>query len=104
MAGKPGRSGGSRPNTGGARPGAGRKPTPPTYMDIAPTSDPLIWLTSVMQDDSADMKLRLDAAKAIMPFVHNRAELGKKDLAAAAAKKASSGRFGPSAPPLRVVS
>lgn len=104
MAGKPGRSGGSRPNTGGARPGAGRRPTPPTFMEVAPTDDPLAFLRSVMQNDAADMKLRLDAAKAIMPFVHNRADTAKKPQAQEAAKKASSGRFGPSAPPLRVVS
>jgi phage terminase small subunit len=73
-------------------------------MDIAPSNDPLIWLTSVMQDDSADMKLRLDAAKAIIPFVHTRADTAKKPQAAAAAKKASTGKFAASAPPLRVVS
>ena len=104
MAGKPGRSGGSRPNTGGARPGAGRKPTPPTFMEVAHTDDPLTFLRLVMANDNADMKLRLDAAKAMMPFLHNRADTAKKPQAEAAAKKASSGKFGPSAAPLRVVS
>ncbi len=103
MAGKPGRSGGARPNTGGARPGAGRKPTPATFLDIPATNDPLQFLRSVMADNAADMKLRLEAAKTLMPFLHGKAELGKKDLAQVAAKKAGSGRFGPSAPPLREV-
>lgn len=103
MAGKPGRSGGSRANTGGARPGAGRKPTPPTFLDIAPTNDPLEFLRQVMQNDAADMKLRLAAAIAMMPFTHSKAELGKKDQAKVAAKKVGGGRFGPSSPPVRLV-
>jgi phage terminase small subunit len=56
-----------------------------------------------MQNDAADMKLRLEAAKCLMPFIHSRAELGKKDLAQTAAKKAGFGRFSASKPPLRVV-
>jgi phage terminase small subunit len=103
MAGKPGKSGGSRPNTGGARPGAGRKPTPPVFLDILATDDPLVFLRCVMADNFADMKLRLEAAKCLMPYAHSKAELGKKDVTQAAAKKASSGRYGPSKPPLLAV-
>ena len=103
MAGKPGRSGGSRANTGGARPGAGRKPTPPTFLDIPVTNDPLEFLRHVMTSNTADMKLRLEAAKAMMPFTHCKAELGKKDEKQAAAKKAGSGTFAPSRSPVRLV-
>lgn len=103
MAGKPGRSGGSRANTGGARPGAGRKPAKPTFLDIDATDDPLIFLSRVMQNDDADMRLRLAAAIAMMPFTHSKAELGKKDQAQVAAKKAGAGRFGATSPPVRLV-
>jgi phage terminase small subunit len=99
MAGKPGRS-------GGARPGAGRKPSPPTLNDaIALTKDPKAFLTALMNDAGSDMKLRADAAKALMPFVHQKVgEAGKKDDAAEKAKQASAGRFAPKAPPKLVVS
>lgn len=103
MAGKPGRSGGSRANTGGARPGAGRKPAKPTFLDIAATDDPRIFLSRVMANDAADMRLRLEAAKALMPFTHCKAELCKKDQAQVAAKKAGTGRFGASPSPVRLV-
>lgn len=103
MAGKPGRSGGSRANTGGARPGAGRKPAEPVFLDIAATDDPLIFLRRVMQNDAADMKLRLSAATALMPFVHAKKAEGVKDQKQDAAKKAGTGRFGASPPPVRLV-
>jgi phage terminase small subunit len=56
-----------------------------------------------MQNNSADMKLRMEAAKAIMPFVHNKMTQGKGRLAQETAKKASVGRFFPNAPPIRLV-
>ena len=103
MAGKPGRSGGARPNTGGARPGAGRKPAQPVFLDVGPHADPLAFLTAVMQNNNADMKLRLSAAVPLMPFTHAKAEHGIKDKAQADAKKAGAGKFAPSRIPVRLV-
>lgn len=94
MAGKPGRS-------GGARPGAGRKPKPPVLNTSTAllTKDPLEFLTAVMNDPMTDMKVRTDAAKALMPFKHKKlGEGGKKEGALADAKKVAS-RFASSAPP-----
>lgn len=100
MAGKPGRS-------GGARPGAGRPKKPPNLSDSPAllTKDPKAFLVAVMNDPATDMKVRADAAKALMPYVHGKvADQGKKAAKDEAAKKAS-GRFAPPAPPshLRVV-
>jgi phage terminase small subunit len=94
---------GVKGKSGGARPGAGRKPTPPTIIDLAATyDDPEKFLRAVMNDAMTDAKLRVDAAKALMPYVHTRkGEGGKKEADAAAAKKVAS-RFS-SAPPPKLV-
>lgn len=106
MAGVKGRSGGKRPNTGGARPGAGRKPNPPIEISvIGEHEDPKVFLLAVMNDTTLDGKVRLDAAKALMPYVHQRlAEGGKKDARHDAARKVSKGKFAPAAAPRLVVS
>ena len=57
-----------------------------------------------MNDAGEDMKLRLDAAKILMPFVHTKkGEGGKKENQQEAAKKVAS-RFSQSAPPRLVAS
>ena len=63
---------------------------------IGSHEDPLEYLKSVWMDDQADGKLRLDAAKAGLPYVHGKvADKGKKQTqeeeARAAAK--SGGKF-----------
>ena len=57
MAGKKGRS-------GGYRPGAGRKPDPPTLVDdeALQTFDPDRWLRAAMNSEEVPMKFRLRAA------------------------------------------
>lgn len=99
MAGKPGKS-------GGARSGAGRPPKEPPIIDVVSTKDPKEFLISVMLDPIADARMRMDAAKALMPFVHVKlGEGGKKDEKQAAAKAAGAGRFGaPPSPPRLVAS
>lgn len=101
MAGVKGKSGGARPNSGGARPGAGAKKKPVPVIEVATTEDPKVFLLSVMNDQEMDARLRIDAAKSLMPFMHVKlGEGGKKDEKNRAAKSAaSSGRFAPSAPP-----
>jgi len=66
--------------------------------------DPLAFLMAVMANPDIDARLRIDAAKALMPYVHPKlADAGVKDEKQAAAKKVASGKFGASAPPLRAV-
>jgi phage terminase small subunit len=85
--------------------GSGKLPSAPLAppddaIDIPPTADPVEFLTKVMNEPAADLRLRIDAAKAMLPFKHKKlGEGGKKDEKDAAAQKAATGRFG-----LRVVS
>ena len=63
-------------------------------------SDPKHFLLAAMNDGKLDDKLRIDAAKALMPFVHSKlGEGGKKDQRQDAAKKAAGGKFAAAAPP-----
>ncbi|MFY3534639.1 terminase small subunit [Achromobacter denitrificans] len=70
-------------------------------------SDPLEFLKAVANDPEQDMKLRVDAAKAWVPYVHGKiGEQGKKDAKKKAAGEAAvGGKFGapPRPPHLRVV-
>lgn len=66
--------------------------------------DPKAFLLAVMNDSETEAKLRVEAAKTLMPFVHpKKGEGGKKDEKDAAAKAAASGRFGQGAQPSKVV-
>lgn len=67
-------------------------------------NDPKDFLLAVMNDFGSEAKLRVDAAKALMPFMHQRkGDAGKKQDKQDAAKQAGTGRFGTGAPPLRAV-
>lgn len=111
MAGKPGRS-------GGARPGSGPRKKEPVKLDVKPIitkldvkvtdclmhTDSKAFLMALMNDYEADIKLRADAAKALLPFQHGK--LGENTIKSdkeQAAKKAATGKFGAAPPPLRVV-
>jgi len=62
-------------------------------------ADPKNFLLAAMNDDALDTKQRIEAAKALMPFMHKRlGEGGKKEQKDAEAKKVA-GRFTPAAPP-----
>lgn len=62
--------------------------------------DPKDFLLAVMNDLESEAKLRVDAAKALMPFVHQRkGEGGKKEQAKEKASQAATGVFGPRKPP-----
>jgi phage terminase small subunit len=100
MAGQPGKS-------GGARPGAGRKPKP-IEEKLTIVSDgkqtPLEFLLSVMNDNEVEDRLRLDAAKTAAQYVHPKVgEGGKKDERQQAAKRAGAGKFSAATPPRLVV-
>lgn len=107
---------------GKAQPPAEESPpaeAPPATADESPiggiglkalglTSDPRAVLVAIMNDATEEPKLRLEAAKALMPFTHGKvAEQGKKGAQQDAANKAAAGsRFAPPPPPpthLRVV-
>ena len=70
-----------------------------TRIDVANAGakpDPLEFLISIFSDPVEDMKLRMDAAKAALPYIHGKvAEKGKKETKVDEAKKATQGgKFG----------
>jgi phage terminase small subunit len=104
--------GGVKGRSGGARPGAGRKPKvkPEATLPAADENqtsvrkDPLDFLADVYNDPKHSPNVRVRAAIAHAQYLHlKRHDGGKKDEQAGAAKKASTGKFAASAPPLRVV-
>jgi phage terminase small subunit len=87
---------------GGARPGAGRPKKKPVFLgDIqAPAGDPKAFLLAVMNHAGAEAKARLEAAKALLPYMYPRiGEGGKKEQKDEAAKKVATGKFAPMAGP-----
>lgn len=91
--------GGPRANSGGARPGAGRKPKAPEPVATT-AADPKAFLLALMQDVTADQRVRMDAAKSLMPFCHSKiGEGGKKDERQKAAHAAAAGKYAASTPP-----
>jgi len=80
-------------------PAAAHAPAVPPPEKKDGYSDPLSFLRDQMNDDTLDARLRIDAAKALMPFIHQKlGEGGKKEQREDAAKKVAS-RFAPAAPP-----
>lgn len=79
----------------------------PAGFDLARAlshKDPKDFLLAVMNDMGTEAKLRVDAAKALMPFVHPRkGESGKKEQAKDKAAEAATGKFGARRGPLRAV-
>ncbi|MBD8531561.1 MULTISPECIES: terminase small subunit [unclassified Massilia] len=75
-------------------------PDPADVIEIPHTADPIEFLTTVMNEPAADLRYRMDAAKAMLPFKHKKlGEGGKKDQKQDAAKQAGAGRFSATAPP-----
>jgi phage terminase small subunit len=100
MAGKSGRS-------GGARVGAGRPAKPPAklkdsdlLMKALQQGNPKAFLLAVMADSDNDARLRVDAAKALLPYEFQKvADSGKKEEQLAAVQRVMKGRFAPGKPP-----
>lgn len=102
MAGKPGRS-------GGARPGAGRKPQPKApaspVVRIEGDGDMLKLLQDVALGRIESTPLQVRAAIAAVQYTHTKkGDGGKKDEQKAKAGQVLKGRFGPAAPPTLVSS
>ena len=73
---------------GGSRPGAGRKPGTinrfsKDLLEKASQSGllPVDYMLGVMRDESLDTRLRIDAAKAAAPYVHQRLSVISVDVA-----------------------
>lgn len=90
----------SKPDASG--PGTHDEDDGPTF-DLAKAltfTDPKAFLIAAMNDPEAEAKLRVDAAKALMPFMHQRkGETGKKEDKQTAAEEAAAGMYGTSRPP-----
>lgn len=57
-------------------------------------SSPELFLESVMMDEECEPRLRMDAAKALLPYRSQKlGEVGKKEEKQQAAKKAGAGKF-----------
>ena len=98
---------------GGARKGAGRlaggqnsatREANEAARALPQTNDPVAWLTNLMADPQQAIRMRIEAAKALLPYVHAKKAGGGKDQRQDASKKASAGRFGASKPPTLVIS
>lgn len=62
--------------------------------------DPMDFLRDVMNDDSEDKKIRADAAKSMLPYVHAKiGEQGKKETQQNKAKNATDGFYSAAKPP-----
>lgn len=62
--------------------------------------DPLIILKAIMLDETQEPRIRVDAAKALLPYTHQKlGETGKKEQKKNNAIKLSQGRFGSQEPP-----
>lgn len=73
-------------------------------LTLTYTDDPRAFLTELMNTDQADMRMRLEAAKTLMPYVHGKvADQGKKEQKADAAKEAGKGKYSQGRAPLTVV-
>jgi phage terminase small subunit len=102
--------GGSRPNTGGARPGAGRPRKPPRLIGsdadaLGESESPLDFMLRIMRDPTADSDLRVRMAVAAAVYVHPKPEASKKEDAKEAAGKVGKGRLAtPATPPRLIVS
>lgn len=71
----------------------------PDAFEIGFFQDPRDFLKAVMNMNEVELRIRVDTAKALMPFEHTKkGEGGKKDATAHAAKQAAS-KFAPTAAP-----
>jgi phage terminase small subunit len=89
----------SKPAPAGKSTGGSRAPADFDIDAMTSFTDPKAFLIAAMNDCRTEPKLRVDAAKALMPFVHQKlGDSGKKEQREADAKKVAS-RFSPGAPP-----
>ena len=74
----------------------------PLSTPINGDEDPLAFMRQMMSDPNEDPRLRLDAAKALAPYVYpKQGEKGKTELKQESAKEAHA-KFKPAAAPTRL--
>lgn len=77
---------------------------PPGGPDDTHYDDPEKFLMHQMNDPKLEMRMRIDVAKALMPFKHQKlGEGGKKDQRLSNAKAVGQGKFAVPPPPPRLV-
>lgn len=89
-----------------ASPGKKDKAGDQSPSDALTHSDPMAFLRSIMNDPGQEPRMRIDAAKAMLPYTHRKlGEEGKKEERQKAAESAAKGgsKFAPPAPPLKLV-
>lgn len=87
-----------------APPVAPKGDEPPGGADEQQYDDPEKFLMDQMNDPGLEMRMRIDVAKALMPFKHQKlGEGGKKEQRLGNAKAASQGKFAVPPPPPRLV-
>lgn len=95
MAGVKGKSGGPRVNSGGARPGAGRKPKPKPPTVPTTERDMLKLLQDIATGQIEATTIQVRAAIAAVQYTHTkRGDGGKKEADADKAKTAAAGKYG----------
>lgn len=73
------------------------------FLNLPARDDPKDFLLDVMNTTEIELRIRVDSAKALMPFIHTKkGEGGKKDATAHAAKQAASKFTATAAPHLKV--
>ena len=79
---------GVKGKSGGARPGAGRPKNPVVMIGALDGGrrfdSPLAFLLAVMNDAKIEAKVRIDAAKALLPYKHQRQGEARQDKLALA--------------------
>ena len=89
-----------------ASPGKKNKAGDQPPSDALTHSDPMAFLRSIMNDPGQEPRMRIDAAKAMLPYTHRKlGEEGKKEERQKAAESAAKGgsKFAPPPPPLKLV-
>lgn len=76
---------------GGRRPGAGRPKLEPIVLPPVLGRTPAEFLLSVMNNEAVDARLRIEAAKILMPYFHQRVDVSKKAAAQVKAMTAHEG-------------
>lgn len=99
-----GKWGGARPNSGGKRDGAGRKPNPKPEPVVIQGSDMLEMLQGVALGLIDATPLQVRAAIAAVQYTHvKKGDGGKKEAKEKAASEAGRGKFAPASAPRLVV-
>lgn len=89
-----------------ASPGKKDKTGERAPSDVLAHNDPMAFLRSIMNDPGQEPRMRIDAAKAMLPYTHRKlGEEGKKEERQKAAESAAKGgsKFAPPPPPLKLV-